>query len=136
MPRIRRPAKVSFPGHQRRRRLCPRWGPAGDDGAGALGAPRRHEGLREVRESVVSMSIDTTLVRRHQRVAVHDGVARRRRNFTPVNNRAQPRAGKGNTGWGRLVTSREVFWALELWQRRGEGSRWRRWRCDCTEEEQ
>jgi hypothetical protein len=70
------------------------------------------------------------------RVAVHDGVARRRRDFTPVSNRAQPRAGKGNTGWGWLVTSREVFWALEQWQRHGEGSGWRRRRCDYAEEEQ
>jgi hypothetical protein len=84
---------------------------AKDEGAGALGFLRHREGLREVRGSVASTSVGMAPMQRHLRVAVHDGMARRRRDLTLVSNRAQTRAGKGKIEGG------------EGWLPRGEAPR-------------
>ena len=61
------------------------------------------------------------MIKIKSRVAVHDGVARRRRDFTPVSNRAQPRAGKGNTGWGWLLPRGKSFGPLNSGKDRARG---------------
>jgi hypothetical protein len=49
---------------------------------------------------VSSTSVDTTSTQRRQRVAMHGGVARRRRELTQVSNRATDSEEEKNRGWG------------------------------------
>jgi hypothetical protein len=51
---------------------------------------------------VASTSVDTVLEQRHQRLAVHGGVARQRRNLTLLSNHAQPIAWKGKIEGGEV----------------------------------
>jgi hypothetical protein len=88
---------------QRRYRLSPWWSSAGEGGASTPGALGHREGLRWVWGNVANAEVGTTLAQRHQRVAVRDEMARRRRSSTPVSNRTDLNAGKGKLvageGW-------------------------------------
>jgi hypothetical protein len=68
--------------------------------ARARGAPGHREGLREVRGNMVNATMGTAPALGHWRVVVHGEVAWWRCNSTPVSNRAQPWACKGEIGAG------------------------------------
>jgi hypothetical protein len=82
-------------------------------GRGHAGGLRRWGGLREVEGSVVNTGVGTTPTQRHRKVVVHGEVARWRRDLTPMRNRVQPRAGKGEIKDGGGGLPRWVSWDLE-----------------------